>query len=100
VAWETGRGLAVPERFHAGNSIQVHTGDQPGNGVELRIFATDGSLVQRFEDPSSKRVYEFVWDLRNPDGRRVKNGAYLLQARLRNADGSEERWRELIAILE
>ena len=100
VVWETSRGLACPERFRAGNQIQVHMGDAPGEGVELRILATDGSLIQRFEDSSSKLIYEFTWDLRTPEGRKVKNGAYLLFARLREAGGGEVRIRKLIAVLE
>jgi len=100
VAWETSRGLAVPERFHPGNTIQVHMGSVPGNGVEVLVYATDGSLVQRFEDTSHKLVYTFTWNLQNPQGLRVKNGAYLLLARVTNADGSIERFRRLIAVLE
>ena len=100
VVWETSRGLYCPERFHAGDRIQVHMGDVPGAGVEVRVLATDGSMVQRFEDSSSKLVYQFVWDLRTPEGAEVKNGAYLVTALLREAGGRETRIRKLIAVLE
>jgi hypothetical protein len=98
VAWEPSRGLVAPERFRAGNVIQVQGGPEGASGAEVRIYAVDGSLVRKFTSGESAITYTFTWDLNTPDGRRVKNGAYLVQARLLGAGGV--RMQQMIAILE
>lgn len=100
VRWETSIGPSFPEHFKSGNEIQVSAGSVPGRGCEVHLYATDGTLVQRFESHESKYVYTFEWDLTNPSGRRVRNGAYLMQVLLYTGGGSTERWRKLIAVLE
>lgn len=100
VAWEPTEGMAVPERFHAGNSIQLHAGNDRARGAEVHIYATDGSLVQKFESTAAQFVYSFTWNLDTPDGRHTKNGAYLVQAIIHHGDGSDERFVKLIAVLE
>jgi hypothetical protein len=100
VVWETSEGVAVPERFHPGQSIQVNVGDHPAQSVAVRILALDGSLVGAFEDASSRLVYEFPWDLTTREGRAVKNGAYLLWVQVRYPDGRENRFRRMIAVVQ
>ena len=98
VVWDTGSGVTAPERFFAGQSIEVNVGGAPARGVLLRILAMDGSLVRTFEDAAPKTYYRFTWDLRTPDGRDVRNGAYLVLARVVR-DGGEERFRTMIAVV-
>lgn len=100
VAWRPSSGIAAPERFRAGNSIQVETGSAPA-AATLNIYALDGNLVGTWRS-SPRLVHDFVWDLRTPDGKRVKNGAYLLQVSVQaSAPGVEERhFRKLIAVIE
>jgi hypothetical protein len=100
VVWETSTGVVASERFHAGQSIQVDVGDTPAASVSVRILALDGSLVRTFTDASSKRVYSFPWDLTTPDGRAVKNGAYLVVARVVYSAGTESLYRQMIAVAE
>jgi hypothetical protein len=100
VRWETSVGPAIPEHFRAGNSFQISAGDQPANGIEVHIYATDGTLVHRHVDKRHLLVYTIAWDLENPSGRQVRNGAYLVQVLLHKADGRTERWRQMIAVLE
>jgi hypothetical protein len=99
VTWETGAGVAAPERFSAGQSIEVNVGGTPAQGVFVRVLAMDGSLVRTFEDSSSKPHYAFAWDLRTPEGQSVRNGAYLVLARVRFTNGSEELYRTMIAVV-
>jgi hypothetical protein len=99
VRWEDSFGLAVPERFAPGNTIQVSSGNERASGVDIRIFALDGTLVQRFQSSASTTVYSFTWDLRTQEGRRVKNGAYLVRAQLWRDDRADTLSR-LIAVLE
>ena len=98
VVWETSTGLLASERFHAGQSIQVDVGDAPAASVTVRILAVDGSLVRTFSDTSSKLVYSFPWDLTTPEGRAVKNGAYLVVARVVSSGGTETFYRQMIAV--
>ncbi|MFQ5600436.1 MAG: hypothetical protein ACE5G2_07775 [Candidatus Krumholzibacteriia bacterium] len=100
VVWEPSGGVAAPEHFRAGNEIQVQVGDAEADGVVLRILALDGALVRRFEDAERKLVYRFAWDLRTQEGRPVKNGAYLVVARVRDTDGGARRLRKMIAVIE
>jgi len=100
VVWETSTGLVASERFHAGQSIQVDVGDAPAASVTVRILAVDGSLVRTFSDTSSKLVYSFPWDLTTPEGRAVKNGAYLVVARVVSSGGTETLYRQMIAVAE
>jgi len=99
VVWDTSVGITAPERFSAGQSIEVNLGGGVARSVSLRILAMDGSLVQTFADGASKQYYRFSWDLRTPDGRDVRNGAYLVLARVLHTDGSEERLRTMIAVV-
>ncbi|HZL85609.1 MAG TPA: hypothetical protein VFD07_09560 [Candidatus Krumholzibacteria bacterium] len=99
VTWETGAGVAAPERFSAGQSIEVNVGGTPAQGVFVRVLAMDGSLVRTFEDLSPKPHYAFTWDLRTPEGQSVRNGAYLVLARVRFTNGSEELYRTMIAVV-
>jgi hypothetical protein len=100
VRWETSLGPAIPEHFRAGNSFQISAGSTPGRSAEVLVYATDGTLVQRFKSDQSRLVYTFRWNLTNPSGRQVRNGAYLVQVLLQRDDGRTERWRKLIAVLE
>jgi flagellar hook capping protein FlgD len=100
VVWETSAGLVASERFHAGQSIQVDVGDAPATSVTVRILALDGSLVRTFSDTSSRLVYSFPWDLTTPEGRAVKNGAYLVVARVVHSGGTESLYRQMIAVAE
>lgn len=99
VTWEAGAGLTAPERFSAGQRIQVNVGGTPAQGVFVRILAMDGSLVRTFEDASAKLQYEFEWDLRTPEGQSVRNGAYLVLARVRFTSGTEELYRTMVAVV-
>ncbi len=99
VVWDAASGIAAPERFSAGQSIEVNVGGVPARGVFVRILAMDGSLVQTFQDPATKSYYRFTWDLRTPEGRDVRNGAYLVLARVVHSDGGEERLRTMIAVV-
>lgn len=99
VVRETSVGLAVPERFFTGQSIQVNVGDQEAQRVSVRILALDGNLVRTFEDTSSQTIYRFPWDLTTPEGRAVKNGAYLLWVQVRYPDGRTNRFRKMIAVV-
>ncbi len=99
VTWEAGAGVVAPERFSAGQNIEVNVGGTPAQGVFVRVLAMDGSLVRTFEDPSPKLHYAFTWDLRTPEGQSVRNGAYLVLARVRFTNGSEELYRTMIAVV-
>ncbi len=99
VTWDAGAGLAAPERFSAGQRIEINVGGTPAQGVFVRILAMDGSLVRTFEDGGAKAHYEFEWDLRTPEGQSVRNGAYLVLARVRFASGTEELYRTMIAVV-
>lgn len=100
VRWEPGLGLSAPERFTAGNQIQVDVGEAPASSVTIRLLALDGSLVREFEDATSQRVYQFEWDLRTRDGRHVRNGAYLVVAVVTRPNAEPDRFRQMIAVLE
>ncbi len=99
VVWDTGVGLAIPERFEPGQSIQVDVGDEPAQHVLVRVLAVDGSLVRTFQESASRLVYTFPWDLTTPEGRPVKNGGYLVWVRVRYPDGREDRFRKMIAVV-
>ncbi len=99
VVWETTEGLIAPERFLFGQSIQVDVGSSPAQNVIIRVLALDGSLVRTFQDNSARLVYAFPWDLTTPEGRPVKNGAYLIYAQVRYPDGRESRFRRMIAVV-
>ena len=64
---------------------------------DARILALDGSLVRTFDDATARLVYTFPWDLTTPEGRPVKNGAYLLWVQVRYPDGRETLFRKMIA---
>lgn len=99
VVWDATAGIVAPERFSAGQSIEVNVGGGTASGVSLRILAMDGSLVRTFVDGAAKDYYRFTWDLQTPEGRGVRNGAYLVLARVRHADGSEVQLRTMIAVV-
>jgi hypothetical protein len=99
VVWDTSTGLTVEERFQPGQPIEVDAGETPADAVCVRIMALDGTLIQTFEDQSDRLVYKFEWDLVTPEGRAVKNGAYLVMARVRYPGGAETRYRRMIAVI-
>ncbi len=99
VVWDSSPGLVAPERFSAGSAIEVSVGATPAQAVFVRILALDGSLVRTFADNTAKLHYQFPWDLRTPEGHEVMNGAYLVQAQVRHASGTEERHRIMIAVV-
>ena len=43
--------------------------------------------------------YGFTWDLTTPEGRRVRNGAYLVMARVQGPGGTQ-RYHKMIAVIE
>lgn len=99
VVWETSEGLVAPERFLAGQSIQVDVGESPAERVSVRILALDGSLVRTFEDSASRLVYTFQWNLNTPEGRPVRNGGYLIWAQVRYPNGTERTFRRMTAVV-
>jgi hypothetical protein len=100
VVFETSQGMSAPERFAASNTIQLHAGGTLANGAEVRIYATDGTLVRHLESSAPLLVYSFEWDLRTNKGELVKNGAYLVVGVVHEAGGGDSRYRKLIAVLE
>ncbi|UCE03311.1 MAG: hypothetical protein JSW67_03740 [Candidatus Latescibacterota bacterium] len=100
VAFTTSVGVTAPERFRAGQSIEVNVGDDPASSVTVRVLALDGSLVHIFQGASNQVVYTFTWDLLTAEGRRVKNGAYLLHVNVVYPGGSRATFRKMIAVVE
>jgi hypothetical protein len=100
VAFVTSVGVTAPERFRAGQSIEVNVGDTPAASVTVRVLALDGSLVHIFQESSNQVVYSFTWDLRTAEGRQVKNGAYLLHVNVVYPASSPAVFRKMIAVVE
>jgi hypothetical protein len=95
---QTTEGLSAPEQFKAGNTISIVPG-QTATNVQVRILALDGSLVRVFEDATPQTEYSFTWDLTTPEGLRVRNGAYLVVARVQGTAGAQ-RYHKMIAVIE
>jgi flagellar hook assembly protein FlgD len=103
VTWTPAAGIRAPDRFRAGDAVQVDVGSTIAAAVELRIYDMAGNLVRKLEPfPSPPAlVHTLTWDLRNGDQVRVHNGAYLLQARIRPVGGgAEQRAQTAIAVVE
>jgi len=94
----TTQGISAPEEFRSGDTISIDAGGT-SSGAFVRILALDGSLVRTFEDRTVKREFSFRWDLSTPEGRRVRNGAYLVMARV-EVGGATQRFRKMIAVIE
>jgi len=96
---ETSEGISAPEHFRAGQEISIDAGDE-ATGLFVRIMALDGAVVWTYEDPQAAREYAVAWDLTTEQGRHVRNGAYLVMARVKFADGATKRYRKMIAVIE
>jgi hypothetical protein len=80
-------GIDVPERFVAGERIQVNL---PGAGtrVDVRVLSLGGRLVRTFSSTDAGPNLEFAWDLEDDDGRQAGSGPYVVVVRATLADGS------------
>jgi hypothetical protein len=95
---ETTEGISAAERFRAGQTITIDAG-VVATSVSVRIMATDGTLVRTFSSVAARREYSFTWDLKTPEGLRVRNGPYLLVATV-NANSTVQYYRKMIAVIE
>jgi hypothetical protein len=81
-------GVVLPERFTGGQYLQVNL-TKPASQVLLRIYDLSGRLVKRLEDPSTKTIYEFRWDLSDQSGNPVGSGPYVVNVEADYTDGSK-----------
>jgi hypothetical protein len=103
VTWSPAASVTAPDRFRAGDLVRVDVGGTTPAAVEVRIYDMSGNLVRKLEPfPSpAALVHSLSWDLRNGDHVAVKNGAFLVQARIRPVGGgSELRAQTAIAVVE
>ena len=103
VTWNPAASITAPDRFRAGDMVRVDIGGTTPAAVEVRIYDMSGNLVRKLDPfPSPPAlVHSLTWDLRNGDHVPVKNGAFLVQARIRPAGGgSELRTQTAIAVVE
>ncbi len=101
VTWNPAAGITAPDRFRAGDVLRVDVGGTTPATVEVTIYDLTGSVVRRLPLSAAALVHSLPWDLRNGDGVKVKNGAFLVQARIRPVSGGEAlRAQAAIAVVE
>jgi len=101
VTWNPAAGITAPDRFRAGDVLRVDVGGTTPATVEVSIYDLTGSLVRRLAPSAAALVHSIAWDLRNGDNVKVKNGAFLVQARIRPVSGGQElRAQTAIAVVE
>jgi hypothetical protein len=76
VSYDPTAGIIVPERFLAGDVIQVNL-NSPADGVTVTIYTLRGRKVRTLEDNTSSTFYDLPWDLADDDGNSVGSGPYL-----------------------
>jgi flagellar hook assembly protein FlgD len=87
VLFEQPLGVHVPERFLAGDAVQVIL-VAPGKGVSVYIYSLTGRLVRTLESTSQTTVYQLVWDLKDASGGPVGSGPYVFRVVATQQDGS------------
>jgi flagellar hook assembly protein FlgD len=79
-------GVALPERFVAGDYIQVNL-TRPARSVTVRIYTLQGRLVRTYASADGQLLHEFQWNLTDDDGRAVGSGPYVVRVEAETEGG-------------
>jgi flagellar hook assembly protein FlgD len=90
-------GIVVPERFGPDSVIDV-TLAKEADLIRLMIYTLEGSHVSTITKPSPALVDEIKWDLRDSDGKKVRNGLYLLVFELVYSDGESSTEKKAVVV--
>jgi hypothetical protein len=90
-------GIMVPEILDEASVIEVNL-DRAAARIDLRIFSLDGYYIRTVVKESPSQSDEMGWNLRDEDGRQVKNGLYLLVFQILFADGSQSVEKRMVVV--
>jgi hypothetical protein len=80
-------GVDMPERFLAGDRIQVNL-TSASRRLTVRVLSLAGRLVRTFETEAPGPNFEFTWDLTDDDGRDAGSGPYVVRVQADLEDGT------------
>ena len=89
VAYVKTVGISVPEKFGSDSVINI-TLSKDADLISLRIYTLDGSHVATTTKTSPNLVDEITWDLKDTDGKDVRNGVYLMVFEIAYSDGDRK----------
>jgi len=89
VVYEEPVGFFAPERFRAGDRIELNLG-KTARAVRLDIFDLTGRRVRTLQQNQLGRNYEFPWNVQDDTGRTVGDGPYVIKAQIAYEDGSNQ----------
>ncbi len=90
-------GLDVPERFGSDSVINV-TLSKAADLINLRVYTLDGSHIVTTSKASPDPVDEMTWDLKDTDGKEVKNGVYLMVFEIAYSDGDRKVEKRAVVV--
>jgi hypothetical protein len=91
-------GIVVPERFGDGSVIDF-TLAKEADLIELRVYTLGGSHVATVTKASPDPVDELSWDLRDTEGKQVRNGPYLMVFEIVYSDGDRKLEKQAVMVI-
>jgi hypothetical protein len=90
-------GINVPERYGPDSVIEF-TLSKAADLVRLTIYTLDGSYISTATKLSPELVDEITWDLKDSDGKDVRNGVYLLVFEIVYGDGESRTEKKAVVV--
>jgi hypothetical protein len=90
-------GITVPEKLDPGDRIDVNL-TRSASEVVLRVFSIDGYHIATESWRPRELNNEFEWNLKDTDGKDVKNGLYLLVFQITYDDGGEAIEKRVVVV--
>ena len=97
VAYVKTVGIDVPEKFGS-DSVIDFTLSKNADLMDLRIYTLDGAYIATVTKASPDLVDEMTWDLKDTDGREVKNGVYLMVFEIAYSDGDRKIEKRAVVV--
>jgi flagellar hook assembly protein FlgD len=97
VSYDPTAGILVPERFLAGDVIQVNL-ETPAQGVVVNILTLRGRQVRTLESTEQTTNYDIAWDLNDDDGNPAGSGPYLFHIVVDQGSGSKFQQRVIAVV--
>lgn len=90
-------GIRIPEEFTEDSKIEINL-VKVATRIVVRILSLEGTHITSVVEDNPDLYNELSWDLADADGKKVKNGLYVLVTEVTYADGSTEIEKKAVIV--